>query len=112
MGKASTAAQNRYIAKKYDRINLTVDKGEKEKIAEYAEKRGESVNGFINRAIKETMERDAQKTDFEKTVYSIEEVGRRDPEDGLLVLPADWDSEEDRAEDDANEKKGEKPKDE
>ena len=58
MGKAKTAAQNRYIAKKYDRINLTVDKGTKEHIAEHAEKRGESVNGFINRAIKETMERD------------------------------------------------------
>ena len=58
MGKAKTAAQNRYIAKKYDRINLTVDKGTKEHIAEHAVKRGESVNGFINRAIKETMERD------------------------------------------------------
>ncbi len=58
MGKASTAAQNRYIAKKYDRINLTVDKGEKEKITEHADRHGESVNGFINRAIRETMTRD------------------------------------------------------
>ena len=58
MGKASTAAQNRYIAKKYNRINLTVDKGEKEIIAAHAEKRGESVNGFINRAIREAIRRD------------------------------------------------------
>ena len=59
MGKASTKAQNKYIAKAYDRINLTVPKGEKDTIQEHAENRGESVNGFINRAIAETMERDS-----------------------------------------------------
>lgn len=59
MGKASTKAQNKYINKKYDRINLTVEKGEKEIIKSHAEKYdGGSVNKFINRAIKETMERD------------------------------------------------------
>lgn len=58
VSKKQQACVNRYIAKKYDRINLTVDKGEKEKITEHADRRGESVNGFINRAIKETIERD------------------------------------------------------
>ena len=58
MGKASTKAQNKYIEKKYDRINLVVPKGEKDLIREHAESMGESVNGFIQRAIKETMERD------------------------------------------------------
>ena len=58
MGKASTKAQNKYIEKKYDRINLVVEKGKKEKIKEHAESRGESVNGFINRAIDETINRD------------------------------------------------------
>ena len=43
----------------YDRINLTVAKGKKETIQAHAEARGESVNGFINRAISETMERDS-----------------------------------------------------
>lgn len=54
----ATAYQNRYIAKTYDRINLTVPKGEKEKIRLHAEAQGEKVNAFIQRAIKETMERD------------------------------------------------------
>lgn len=58
MSKTSAAVKNRYNEKAYDRIYLIVKKGEKEQIAEHAEKRGESVNGFINRAIKETMERD------------------------------------------------------
>ena len=56
--KTSAAVKNRYNDKTYDRINLTVYKGEKELIKEHAEAKGESVNGFINRAIKETIERD------------------------------------------------------
>ena len=46
---------NRYIAKSYDRINLTVPKGKKERIQNFAQSVGESVNGFINRAIDEAM---------------------------------------------------------
>lgn len=59
MGKSSTRAQNKYIAKAYDRINLTVPKGQKDHIQAHAEARSESVNGFIGRAISETMERDS-----------------------------------------------------
>jgi uncharacterized protein (DUF1778 family) len=58
MGKTSAAVKNRYNDKAYDRINLTVYKGEKAIIAEHAQETGESVNGFIQRAIRETMERD------------------------------------------------------
>lgn len=58
LGKASTRAQNKYIAKAYDRINLTVPKGKKELIQAHAEAKGESVNGFINRVIDEAMERE------------------------------------------------------
>lgn len=58
MGTARTKANNKWNAKAYDRINLTVKKGQKEIIQAYAEKHGESVNGFINRAITETMQKD------------------------------------------------------
>lgn len=58
MGKASTKAQNKYISKAYDRINLTMPKGKKDTVQAHAAKRGESVNSFINRAIDEAMERD------------------------------------------------------
>lgn len=50
--------QNDYIAKTYDRINLTVPKGNKATISTHAASGNESVNAFINRAIAETMERD------------------------------------------------------
>ena len=58
MGKASTRAQNRYITKSYDRINLTVYKGDKDEIRMHAEQHGESVNAFIQRAIREQIQRD------------------------------------------------------
>lgn len=57
-GKTSSASRNKYNAKAYDRINLTVPKGEKDKIRAHAESRGESVNAFIARAITETIKRD------------------------------------------------------
>ena len=60
--KKQQASVNRYIAKSYDRINLTVPKGKKERIQSYAQSVGESVNGFINRAIDDAM-RDENKTD-------------------------------------------------
>lgn len=50
--KAQQKATNKYIQKTYDRINLTVPKGQKELIKQYADSNGESVNAFINRAIK------------------------------------------------------------
>lgn len=57
VSKAQQKAVNKYIDKAYDRINLTVPKGEKEVIKAFAESKGESVNGFIYRAICEAMER-------------------------------------------------------
>ncbi len=59
MAKRKAEWQNRYIAKAYDRINLTVLKGSKETIRSHAETLGESVNRFINRAIEEQIKRDA-----------------------------------------------------
>ena len=59
--KAQQKAQNKWIAKAYDRVNLTLAKGRKAEIKAHAEAQGESVNGFITRAIDETIERDAGK---------------------------------------------------
>ena len=55
VSKAQQNATNKWIAKVYDRINLTVPKGRKEEIQAFAAQTGESVNGFINRAIGEDM---------------------------------------------------------
>ncbi len=58
VSKAQQKAVNKYMSENYDRINLTVPKGQKDMIKAHAEARGESVNGFIGRAISETIDRD------------------------------------------------------
>ena len=58
VSKAQQKAVNKYMAANYDRVNVTMPKGKKDVIKAHAEARGESVNGFIGRAIDETMERD------------------------------------------------------
>ncbi len=62
MGKTSSKVKDRYNAKAYDEIKVRVFKGDKEKVKAHAENQGESLNGFIKRAIDETMKRDAKKT--------------------------------------------------
>lgn len=57
-GKNSYESIKRYQDKAYDKVLLRLAKGKKEIIQAHAEAIGTSVNGFINRAIDETMERD------------------------------------------------------
>lgn len=60
VSKAQQRATNKYIAKAYDRVNLTLPKGRKDEVKAHAEQHGESLNGFIQRAIEETIERDGE----------------------------------------------------
>lgn len=56
--KAQQKAVAKYMKKAYDEIKTRVPKGKKAAIQAHAETQGESVNGFINRAIDEAIERD------------------------------------------------------
>ncbi len=60
-GKSSTKAKNKYNAANYDNLRIVVPKGKKELIKIHAENQGESINGFVNRAIEETIKRDIDK---------------------------------------------------
>lgn len=53
-----TEYKNAWQKENVDRVNLTMPKGKKDIIKEHAESKGESVNGFINRCINETIERE------------------------------------------------------
>lgn len=57
--KANQRAVNKYKKNNYDRIEITVPKGQRSVFQAHATARGESVNGFITRAIQEAMERDS-----------------------------------------------------
>lgn len=59
-GNSQTRAKNKYNAKAYDDLRIVVKKGRKDVIKAHAESRGESINGFVNRAIDETMKRDTE----------------------------------------------------
>lgn len=56
--EARRRANEKYNAKAYDEIKIRVAKGRKAEIQSHAETHGQSVNGFINSAIDEKMERD------------------------------------------------------
>ena len=61
VSKAQQKATAKYIKNNLDEIKVRVPKGRKEEIKAHAETKGESVNGFIKRAIDETMQRDKEK---------------------------------------------------
>ena len=54
--KDAIAYNNKWISKTYDRINLTIPKGQKEVIQAEARRRGESVNNFIWQLIQAELE--------------------------------------------------------
>ncbi len=56
--EASYKASQKYRANNIKRVPLDMQITNYEKVKAHAEARGESVNGFIKRAIQETMERD------------------------------------------------------
>lgn len=60
VSKKQQASVNKYVKANYDRVNVTFPKGRKAEIKAHAEAQGESVNGFITRAIDETIERDTE----------------------------------------------------
>ena len=43
---------------RYDSLRIFVRKGRRDELKDHAADRGESLNGFVNRAINETLERD------------------------------------------------------
>lgn len=57
-GKNSYESIKRYEDKAYDKVLVRFPKGKKDIIKTHAEAHSESVNGFINRAIDEAIERD------------------------------------------------------
>lgn len=63
ISKAQQKAVHKYVKNNYDRIELTVPKGQKEVIIKAATAAGESVNGYIKKAVDQRMEREAASND-------------------------------------------------
>ncbi len=59
ISKAQQKAVKEYMKKNYDELKVRVQKGQKEVIKAHADRKGESLNGFIKRAIDETIQRES-----------------------------------------------------
>ncbi len=58
--EAQARSAKKYLTETVEDVRIRVPKGQKSVIKSHAESQGESMNQFVTRAIKETMERDNQ----------------------------------------------------
>lgn len=58
VSKAQQRATHKYVKNHYDRIEMKVPKGKKDKISAHAKEYDGSLNKFLNRAVDETIARD------------------------------------------------------
>ena len=61
--KAQQRAVAKYMRANYDEIKIRARKGARDEIRQHAERQGESVNAFIQRAILEQIQRDGGQHD-------------------------------------------------
>lgn len=60
VSEAQKKATAKFEKQKYDKVLIRLEKGDKDRIKAHADSRDESLNGFIKRAIDETLERDSE----------------------------------------------------
>ncbi|MGN0500714.1 MAG: hypothetical protein ACI4HK_06160 [Ruminococcus sp.] len=60
VSQAQKKATAKYEQQNYDKVLLRLEKGKKDIIKAHAEQNGESINGFVNRAIDEAMQREME----------------------------------------------------
>ncbi|MBQ4016531.1 MAG: hypothetical protein II608_03225 [Oscillospiraceae bacterium] len=58
VSEAQLRATAKYKAEHYDVVKVNFPKGKKEEIRVHAESRGESLNAFVQRSVRETLARD------------------------------------------------------
>ena len=58
VSEAQLRATAKYKAEHYDVVKVNFPKGKKEEIRVHAESRGESLNAFVQRSVRETIARD------------------------------------------------------
>ena len=59
-GKSSTRAKNKYNAANYDSLRIVVPKGRKSEIETFAATQNESVNGLVNKLLRQAMNQSEQ----------------------------------------------------
>jgi len=57
ISEAQKRAADKYIKNTFDELKIRVPKGKKESIKDFAAQNGETLNAYINRLIREDMQR-------------------------------------------------------
>ena len=55
MAKTSSAVKQRYNEKAYDRLAITIPKGQKHAVEAHAQGKGQSVNGLVSALLRDDM---------------------------------------------------------
>ena len=84
--RASQNAVNKYMKKNYDSLRIVTPKGNKAILQEHAKNRDGSLNKFVNRAIKEALERDKNG----ETTKAAEEPAINRGDDSLTTLQIEF----------------------
>lgn len=87
ISKAQQKAVAKYEAKAYDKTLIRLPKGRLDEIRTHIEPTGESLNGFIGRAIDETMERDG--SGAADTTGNLLKTAETPTGAGVVSLPPD-----------------------
>ena len=87
ISKAQQKAVAKYEAKAYDKTLIRLPKGRRDEIRTHIEPTGESLNGFIGRAIDETMERDG--SGAADTTGNLLKTAETPTGAGVVSLPPD-----------------------
>lgn len=77
MGNTSAAVRNRWNAKNYFRINVTVPKGNRELIQAFAKSQNTSVNDLINQLLRRELGQTSSEWGFASDRDKDEIEGRR-----------------------------------
>ena len=56
MSKTSNAVKDRWNTKNYDDLRIRIPKGRKADVEDYASSHGETVNGLVNKLLRQTLE--------------------------------------------------------
>jgi len=86
--EAQKKATTKYVKNNYDRHVLTMPKGKKAELQAHAKAKEESLNGFVNRAIDEAVERDNTKGDnvnASQAVSGYLDDGRFTPHEAVIL---------------------------
>ena len=87
--KTSTEVKRRYNEKAYDRLAITIPKGQKVAVEAHAQSKGESVNGLVNALLRADMGITADEWGGNEEMKSVSQLRRILNDNGYSLIKRD-----------------------